>query len=106
MLSHGPVSVGRTFSLNNIIHNFNIKEISSISRKLIIDHMKSNFLSLHTFPATKLLLKSVRSSQQRYGEHLKEEQTNRNENYHSAQIEIITNEILEIKKPITECNGH
>ena len=44
VLSHGLALVERTFSLSNIIHNFNLKEISVISQKLILDHMKSNFL--------------------------------------------------------------
>lgn len=34
---------------------------------------------------------------------MKEEQTKKKENEHSAQIEIFTNEILEIKKWVAEC---
>ena len=84
VLSDGQASMERAYSLHNIIPNFNLKDISIISRKLIIDHMKSNFLSPQMFPVTKFLLKSVRSPRQRYSEYLKEEQPKKKENEHSA----------------------
>lgn len=65
--------------------------------------MKSNFLAPHLFLVTKSLLKSVRSSRQSYADYLKEEQARKKENEYSAWIEIIFNDILEIKKQIAEC---
>ena len=97
MPSHGQASVARTFSLNNIIHNFNMKEISIISRKLIIDYMKSNYelyiissyVSWYKIAIETSLILPTALSRVLEGRTSKE-----NENEDLAQIEIITNEIL------------
>jgi len=44
VLSHGQANVERRFSVNNSVLKINMSEKSIISRKLIIDHMKSHDL--------------------------------------------------------------
>ena len=70
VLSHGQANVERCFSVNNNVLKFNMSENSIVSRKLTIDHIKCHNLSPQSFPITNDLLKSVRSSRQRYEQYL------------------------------------
>ena len=59
VLSHGQANVERCFSVNNNVLKCDMSEKSIMSRKLIIDHMKSHNLLPQSFPITKSLLHSV-----------------------------------------------
>ena len=56
VLSHGQANVERCFSVNNNVLKCNMSEKSIMSRKLIIDHMKSHNLLPQSFLITKSLL--------------------------------------------------
>ena len=56
MLSHGQTNVERCFSVNNNVLKCDMSEKSIMSRKLIIDHMKSHNLLPQSFSITKSLL--------------------------------------------------
>ena len=90
VLSHGQAAVEWGFSVYNKALNFNMGEISIISRKLIIDQMNSHSLLPQSFPITKNLLKSVRCSRQRYQEFLREKESSWKQNAQCAQLAIIT----------------
>ena len=56
VLSHGQANVERCFSVNNNVLKCDMSEKSIMSRKLIIDHMKSHNLLPQSFLITKSLL--------------------------------------------------
>ena len=70
VLSHGQANVERCFIVNNNVLKCNMSQKSIMLRKLIIDHMKSHKLLPQSFLITKSLLRSVRSSLQRYEQYL------------------------------------
>ena len=102
VLSHGQANVERCFSVNSNVLKFNMSENSIVSRKLIIDHMKCHNLSPQSFPITNDLLKSVRSSRQRYEQYLREMQQCKRQNEETDQLKIIDKEISELKGAISD----
>ena len=102
VLSHGQANVERCFSVNNNVLKFNMSENSIVSRKLIIDHMKCHNLSPQSFPITNDLLKSARSSRQRYEQYLREMQQCKRQNEKTDQLKIIDKEISELKGAISD----
>ena len=68
-----------------------------MSRKLIIDHMKGHNLLPQSFPITKSLLQSARSSRQRYEQYLRERQESKHQNEKTEQLKILDKEIGELK---------
>ena len=64
--------------------------------------MNRNSILSQSFPVTKSLLKSVRCSQQKYREFLRENESLRKQNRQCAQLAIIDNEIEEVKSSTAE----
>ena len=93
VLSHGQANVERCFSVNNNVLKCDMSEKSIMSRKLIIDHMKSHNLLPQSFPITKSLLQSVRSSRQRYEQYLREREESKCQNEKTEQWKILDKEI-------------
>ena len=65
-LCHGQASVERAFSVNNIVEENNMKEITIIAKKRVIDHMNANKLKPYTIEVDKDLLKAVRSARSKW----------------------------------------
>ena len=64
--------------------------------------MNHNSILPQSFPITKSLLKSVRCSQQKYREFLREKESLRKQNRQCAQLVSIDNEIVEVKSSTAE----
>ena len=79
-----------------------MSEKSIMSRKLIIDHMKSHNLLPQSFPITKSLLQSVRSSRQRYEQYLREREESKHQNEKTEPLKILDKEISELKCAISD----
>ena len=93
VLSHVQANVERCFNVNNNVLKCNMSEKSIMSQKLIIDHMKSHNLLPQSFPITKSLLQSVRSSRQRYEQYLREREESKCQNEKTEQWKILDKEI-------------
>ena len=102
VLSRGQANVERCFSVNNIVLKCNMPEKSIMSRKLIIDHMKSRNLLPQSFPITKSLLQSVRSSRQLYEQYVREREESKHQNEKTEQFKILDKEIGELKRAISD----
>ena len=96
VLSYGQANVERCFSVNNNVLNSSMSEKSIMLRKLIIDHMKSHKLLPQSFLITKSLLRSVRSSLQRYEQYLWEREESKHQNEKTEQSKILDKEIGEL----------
>ena len=96
VLSYGQANVERCFSDNNNVLKCNMSEKSIMSRKLIIDHLKSRNLLPQSFLITKSLLQSVRSSLQRYEQYLWEREESKHQNEKTKQSKILDKEIGEL----------
>ena len=88
MLSHGQANVERCFSVNNNVLKCDMSEKSIMSRKLIIDHMKSHNLLPQSFHY-KEASTSVRSTRQRYEQYLRERQGSKHQNEKTGQLKIL-----------------
>ena len=72
ILSHGQSSVEQGFSINKNLLAENLEESSLIAEHLIFNHMSAYCFEPHTFPIDRNLIRSVKSSCQRYGHKLAE----------------------------------
>ena len=64
--------------------------------------MKSHNLLPQSFPITKSLLQSVRSSRQRYEQYLREREESKHQNEETEQLKILDKEIRELKCAISD----
>ena len=67
ILSQSQSSVERGFSINKNLLIENPQESSLIAQYLVLDQMSANCFEPHTFPIDRNLIRSVKSSRQRYG---------------------------------------
>ena len=72
ILSHGQSSVELGFSVNKNLLVENLQDSSLIVQHLVLDHMIANYFKPHTFPIDRNLIRSVKSSSQRYSHELAE----------------------------------
>ena len=60
------------FNINKNLLVENVQESSLIAQRLVMDHMSANCFEPHTFPIDRNLIRSVKSSHQRYDHKLAE----------------------------------
>ena len=72
ILSHGQSRVEQGFIINKNLLPENLEESSLIAEHLIFNHMSAYYFEPHTFPIDRNLTRSVKSSCQRYGHKLPE----------------------------------
>ena len=78
-LSHNQAVVERGVSINNSLSIVNISEKSLVCKKLVKDHLLSNWQEAHTVPITNQLIRSVAKACQKYKESLEEERKRKKE---------------------------
>ena len=72
ILFHGQSIVEQSFSINKNLLVENLQDSSLIVQCLVLDYMSANCFEPHTFPINRNLIRSVKSSCQRYGHKLAE----------------------------------
>ena len=100
-LSHGQADVERGFSLNSGSLKDNIKDESVVSKRIVKDHMLSHGLQPYTINITKEMRESCLKASSRYRDHLEEVKKEKEKTAKDSAKEIITLEIEETEKNIS-----
>jgi hypothetical protein len=96
-LSHGQASVERGFSQRNAMLKDNMKTDSMNSRRIIIDHMRSNEIGPESIAITNKLLLSVKSARLKYEEAKLKEKEKQSLSKKDNEKIILDSEIATIK---------
>ena len=100
-LSHGQADVELGFSLNSGSLKDNIKDESVVSKRIVKDHMLSHGLQPYTINITKEMRESCLKASSRYRDHLEEVKKEKEKTAKDSAKEIITLEIEETEKNIS-----
>ena len=95
--SHGQASVERGFNLNNAVLKTNMSPNIIIAKRIIKDHMVPNDLAPHTIIISPAMIRSFRSSHQKYYIHLGEEKKNKVESGVEMRARLTTDDIDKVK---------
>ena len=73
MLSHGKADFERGFNTNSELLVENLKELSLISQRIVVDHFSANKSDLHSYQVDKKVLLSCKGARMKYGSYLENE---------------------------------
>ena len=102
VLSHGQASVERGFSLRNSTLKDNISDLSTYSKRVIIDHMLSNKIKASTMEISTLMMVSYKSARTKYEEAMQKEVLAKKVTKEESQSKLLKIQINEIKAKISE----
>ena len=97
-LSHGQATVERGFSIDNSVSDTNMKPETTISKRIIRDHMLAHSVKPHTIEMSSALVKSVKAAYSRYVQKMEDEKKKKQYDAKEIQKLHITEDLNKVKQ--------
>lgn len=96
--SHNQCAVERGFCINKEILIENLQGKSIVWQKVVYDHLQASKVDLHKYPIGSDLLRSCKSTRQRYSIHLQEQRIKVKVDQKSNKRKLVMDEVNDVKE--------